>query len=255
MLCLPGCYKLRRFLTFPLLWRSSIQKVMSTRGNISALFLLSYCETTFEPSNNLLFVLCNLDCWICTIEQTVTFCHSAKFCQVLVGYLSCLKDSVLRVYTAVLSPCYPWFLTSVTLIYYTYCDIFNAAFSWQLLSRYWCSYMYSGLLYLEYEDPDEWYEHVLSLDLSWVKPYATQHMPINMFVGALVLPNDSSIWLCLTTFLWNMPDIFLISLTFIKGLGPTVSELDVSKCPVFPKMKFSMMIPEVEEHMKQFPGK
>ncbi|KAL4225747.1 Isochorismatase domain-containing protein 2 [Mactra antiquata] len=39
-----------------------------------------------------------------------------------------------------------------------------------------------------------------------------------------------------------------------KGLGPTVSELDVSKCPVFPKMKFSMMIPEVEEHMKQFPG-
>ncbi|XP_045174774.2 isochorismatase domain-containing protein 2-like [Mercenaria mercenaria] len=39
-----------------------------------------------------------------------------------------------------------------------------------------------------------------------------------------------------------------------KGLGPTVSELDVSKCPVFPKMKFSMLIPEVEEHMKQFPN-
>ncbi|KAH3877070.1 isochorismatase domain-containing protein 2-like [Dreissena polymorpha] len=38
-----------------------------------------------------------------------------------------------------------------------------------------------------------------------------------------------------------------------KGLGPTVSELDVSKYPVFPKMKFSMMIPEVETHMKQYP--
>lgn len=39
-----------------------------------------------------------------------------------------------------------------------------------------------------------------------------------------------------------------------KGLGPTVSELEVSKCPVFPKMKFSMLIPEVEEHLKQFPN-
>merc|ERR1712137_929017 len=38
-----------------------------------------------------------------------------------------------------------------------------------------------------------------------------------------------------------------------KGLGPTVSELDVSKHPVFPKMKFSMAIPEVMNHIKQFP--
>jgi len=38
------------------------------------------------------------------------------------------------------------------------------------------------------------------------------------------------------------------------GLGPTVSELDVSKCPVFPKKKFSMMLPEVEEYLKQYPG-
>jgi len=36
-----------------------------------------------------------------------------------------------------------------------------------------------------------------------------------------------------------------------KGLGHTVSELDVSGCPVFPKTQFSMMIPAVQEHIKQ----
>ncbi|KAK2190078.1 hypothetical protein NP493_90g05012 [Ridgeia piscesae] len=36
-----------------------------------------------------------------------------------------------------------------------------------------------------------------------------------------------------------------------KGLGPTVSELDVSQCPVFPKTTFSMLTPDVLEHMKK----
>ncbi|XP_067655459.1 isochorismatase domain-containing protein 2-like [Haliotis asinina] len=36
-----------------------------------------------------------------------------------------------------------------------------------------------------------------------------------------------------------------------KGLGPTVSELDVSQHKVFPKTCFSMLIPEVEEHIKK----
>ena len=38
------------------------------------------------------------------------------------------------------------------------------------------------------------------------------------------------------------------------GLGPTVSELDVKGLPVFPKTQFSMMIPEVESHLKTLPG-
>ncbi|XP_046360652.2 isochorismatase domain-containing protein 2-like isoform X1 [Haliotis rufescens] len=36
-----------------------------------------------------------------------------------------------------------------------------------------------------------------------------------------------------------------------KGLGPTVPELDVSQHKVFPKTCFSMLIPEVEEHIKK----
>jgi len=39
-----------------------------------------------------------------------------------------------------------------------------------------------------------------------------------------------------------------------KGLGPTVPELDVSRCPIFPKTQFSMMIPEVENHLKTLPN-
>eukprot|EP00795_Rhopilema_esculentum_P003683 gene3683-14946_t len=38
-----------------------------------------------------------------------------------------------------------------------------------------------------------------------------------------------------------------------KGLGSTVSEIDVSNAKVFPKTVFSMMIPEVEEHLKTLP--
>jgi len=36
-----------------------------------------------------------------------------------------------------------------------------------------------------------------------------------------------------------------------KGLGNTVSEIDVSSARVFPKTVFSMAIPEVEEVLKQ----
>ncbi|XP_071104915.1 isochorismatase domain-containing protein 2-like [Haliotis cracherodii] len=36
-----------------------------------------------------------------------------------------------------------------------------------------------------------------------------------------------------------------------KGLGPTVPELDVTQHKVFPKTCFSMLIPEVEEHIKK----
>ena len=37
-----------------------------------------------------------------------------------------------------------------------------------------------------------------------------------------------------------------------KGLGPTVSELDISKAVgVYPKTKFSMLIPEVEKALDQ----
>ena len=38
-----------------------------------------------------------------------------------------------------------------------------------------------------------------------------------------------------------------------KGLGNTVSEIDVSNAKVFPKTVFSMMIPEVREHMANLP--
>jgi len=38
-----------------------------------------------------------------------------------------------------------------------------------------------------------------------------------------------------------------------KGLGPTVSELDVQGCPVFPKTQFSMCIDGVQEHLKTLP--
>ena len=40
-----------------------------------------------------------------------------------------------------------------------------------------------------------------------------------------------------------------------QGLGPTVKELDVSGLPVIAKTRFSMMVPEVQEHLKQLPGK
>ena len=33
-----------------------------------------------------------------------------------------------------------------------------------------------------------------------------------------------------------------------------MSELDVTGLPVFPKLQFSMFIPEVKEHLKQYPG-
>merc|ERR1711976_123382 len=38
-----------------------------------------------------------------------------------------------------------------------------------------------------------------------------------------------------------------------KGLGPTVSELDVSGLQVFPKTRFSMCLPEVVDKMKDYP--
>ncbi|KAK3605551.1 hypothetical protein CHS0354_013192 [Potamilus streckersoni] len=47
----------------------------------------------------------------------------------------------------------------------------------------------------------------------------------------------------------NIPVV--VTEQYPKGLGPTVSELDVTQCPVFPKQKFSMMIPEVEQHLKK----
>ncbi|KAI0227388.1 Isochorismatase domain-containing protein 2 [Lamellibrachia satsuma] len=47
----------------------------------------------------------------------------------------------------------------------------------------------------------------------------------------------------------------IVTEQYPKGLGPTVSELDVSQCPVFPKTSFSMLIPAVEEHMKKLEAK
>ncbi len=42
---------------------------------------------------------------------------------------------------------------------------------------------------------------------------------------------------------------------YFPGLGPTVSELDVSQLPVFPKKDFTMVLPEVKEHIaKNIPG-
>ncbi|XP_052064702.1 isochorismatase domain-containing protein 2-like isoform X3 [Mytilus californianus] len=38
-----------------------------------------------------------------------------------------------------------------------------------------------------------------------------------------------------------------------KGLGPTVSEIDVSQEKVFPKTSFSMFVPTVVDHMKTLP--
>ena len=40
-----------------------------------------------------------------------------------------------------------------------------------------------------------------------------------------------------------------------KGLGSIVSEIDIAHAKVFPKTQFSMLVPEVEEHIKSFqPG-
>merc|ERR1712165_613361 len=49
----------------------------------------------------------------------------------------------------------------------------------------------------------------------------------------------------------DMPVI--VTEQYPKGLGSTVSELDVSGCPVFPKTQFSMLVPEVQDHMKTLP--
>lgn len=38
-----------------------------------------------------------------------------------------------------------------------------------------------------------------------------------------------------------------------KGLGHTVAELNVGKFPTFPKTQFSMLIPDVENHLKSLP--
>lgn len=40
----------------------------------------------------------------------------------------------------------------------------------------------------------------------------------------------------------------------ISGLGHTVSELDVSQLKVFPKTHFSMLVPEVVDHIKTLKG-
>lgn len=42
---------------------------------------------------------------------------------------------------------------------------------------------------------------------------------------------------------------------FLAGLGPTVTELDVSQLKVFPKTRFSMLVPEVKEHLKKLGSK
>ncbi|ESP04714.1 hypothetical protein LOTGIDRAFT_198478 [Lottia gigantea] len=45
----------------------------------------------------------------------------------------------------------------------------------------------------------------------------------------------------------------IVTEQYPKGLGPTVPELDVSPYKVFPKTKFSMILPEVEEELKKTP--
>lgn len=42
----------------------------------------------------------------------------------------------------------------------------------------------------------------------------------------------------------------IVTEQYPKGLGPTVSELDVSGLPTFAKTRFSMCLPEVEEQLK-----
>ncbi|XP_013379034.1 isochorismatase domain-containing protein 2-like [Lingula anatina] len=49
----------------------------------------------------------------------------------------------------------------------------------------------------------------------------------------------------------NMPVV--VTEQYPKGLGPTVSELNVKHHKVFPKTKFTMAIPEVEEHLSKYP--
>ena len=45
-------------------------------------------------------------------------------------------------------------------------------------------------------------------------------------------------------------DLFLIS----SGLGPTVSELDVSQHKVFPKTCFSMCVPDFQKELDNLKG-
>ena len=42
-----------------------------------------------------------------------------------------------------------------------------------------------------------------------------------------------------------------ISLQYPKGLGNTVSEIDMTDVTAYPKTMFSMVIPEVEEKLKE----
>lgn len=70
-------------------------------------------------------------------------------------------------------------------------------------------------------------------------------------VGCTIWNTDSIISLCCVG--WSTRTSLCIIVHF-AGLGPTVSELDVSQCPVFPKTSFSMLIPAVEEHMKKLEG-
>ncbi len=46
----------------------------------------------------------------------------------------------------------------------------------------------------------------------------------------------------------------LFDFQYPKGLGSTVSEIDVSNAKVFPKTVFSMYTPDVQEHLKTLPN-
>lgn len=45
----------------------------------------------------------------------------------------------------------------------------------------------------------------------------------------------------------------IVTEQYPKGLGHTVTELNVDKCPIFPKTQFSMLVPDVEKHLKALP--
>lgn len=54
----------------------------------------------------------------------------------------------------------------------------------------------------------------------------------------------------------NILDIpVIVTEQYPKGLGSTVPEIDVSNAKVFPKTKFSMVIPEVEDILKGHPDR
>lgn len=88
-------------------------------------------------------------------------------------------------------------------------------------------------------------EKLMSQNLSMCCPSMNyRYMKTNLRIKIKSCGNRISVW-------WQK--LFEFVLQYPKGLGNTVEEIDTSffKERIFPKTKFSMVIPEVEEQLRQ----